>query len=197
MSSETAKFAAKEKLVPIMNDYFHRAHKANSVYPLGFLAEEITKVSDTISPPTKEDKDLIELRKLVNRFYALFENLKSRDAPPSLQPPLDDEASYRKYAVKHDLHKKSVELIAMAFVYSTPEASKGKNPLEMIAHMIFSDIEHKILRKREVEDLERRQKIITQLVQHLLDKKPVDLGQIRDFSVATVRKEMGENSKDL
>lgn len=198
MGEETAKFAKKEKLDQIMNDLFRRAHKSNSKYPLVFVVEQIRKMSG-IEPPAGLDRELVELRKLVGRFQGIFEHLKTRDTPGQDQhkDPKDDEESFQKYAAKHDVHKHTIELIAMAYLYSSREDTRLKNPLALIAEMIVCDPEYKILVQREKADLEKRQKICLQLSQRLLAEKPLSLDEIKDYSVKAVTKEHENKPKPL
>lgn len=137
--------------------------------------------------PTKLEKDVCELRKLVGRFQALFETLKHRTPLPPTQATNEpaDEAAYRRYFAHHELKKNKLEFIATAFLYSTPST----NPLGMIAKLIQSEPHHIAMLLMEKQRLEARQQILTRLVQTLINEQPMNMDEIRNFSEETVRRE--------
>lgn len=139
--------------------------------------------------PTKLEKDICELRKLVGRFQALFETLKHRTPLPPTQATNEpaEEAAYQRYFAHHELKKNKLEFIATAFLYSTPST----NPLGMIAKLIQSEAHHIAMLLMEKQRLEARQQILTRLVQTLINEQPMNLDEIRDFSAETVRREQG------
>lgn len=181
MAQETEQFSKHEKLDLLLQDLFRKAFKVNAKYPLHFAAEEIYKMSGKLED--KEKMQLSKTRKIVSRLQALFEHLRNRDSTSTSNA--DNEEPYFK---KHDLKKHRIELIAIAYM----SRKEGENPLERIADYISHQADYTFLAKKELEELEAKQKIYTKLVQQLINEKPMNLDEIKDFSTKIVSDEFGK-----
>lgn len=185
MAEETKAFAQKHNLDSILQDLFKRAFQNNSKYPLHFSADEIYKISgeDCVN------KDLIELRKNVNRWQALLDHLKTRDTDDKAKQLEEDEKRYQDYCAKHELRKHRVELVALAY------CAESENPLLFIANYIIRQPDSKIIARREMEDLTKRGEILQSLIQTLMSQKELSFDELKAFSFETVKKEYLANVK--
>jgi len=182
LAKETIEFSQREQLETILKDLFRRAHKAKTNHPLNFVAEEIYRMG-AISPRNAQLEQLSNLRKIVGRMQSLFEHLKARDSPHTATPE-DQEKFYQDYVTKHDLRQQQMRIVSYAYI-----SANEKNPLNNIADVILEQPNFKMELEMEMESLEKRQKIITKLVQCLIDKNPLSLQEIQDFSSQTVKQE--------
>lgn len=131
-----------------------------------------------MSGSAPKDQKLFEMQKNASRMQKLYEHLK-----PSAAKAEDQEKSYQEYCDKHKLKQHRIELIAVSYM------AESENPLKFIADYIYKQPDAKIIIKRETEDCEKRLKIYTNLIQPLMQEKPLSLKEIEDFSRSTVSKE--------
>lgn len=185
MAEETKAFSQKHNLDQMLQDLFKRAFTANSKYPLNFIADEIYNISgeDCVN------KELLELRKNVNRWQALLDHLKSRDAVDTTKVSEDDEKRYQEYSAKHELRRHRVELVAFAY------CAESENPLLFIANYITRQPDSKIIARREKEDLTKRGEILQNLIKTLMGQKELSFDELKAFSFETVKKEYLSNVK--
>lgn len=182
MVEETKQFATKHNLDHLLMDLFNRAYKANTNFPLNYIAEEIYKMSGS----EHENKELSELRKKNSRFHALLEHLKNRDATAKVTASEDEEKMFSAYCDKHDLRNKRVELISISYM------AGDENPLLFIANYISKQPDYKIILQRESVLLLKRAVISQSLIQRLINEKPMGLKEIEAFSQMTIKKEHGK-----
>lgn len=182
MAKETMKFANNDQMDKMLQDLFRRAHSAKSNYPLIFVADEIIKMSGQ-----PQNLEVSELRKTVSRLHALFEHLKQRNKTETI---VDDEKSFRDYEAKHELRRQRMELIAISYLSS----EEGAHPLTTIAEYIYKQPDAKILIKRDIEDLGKREEVYKKLIQQLINENPMNLKDIEDFSTNHVQKEFKDKN---
>lgn len=179
MAEETKQFAAKHKLDEILQDLFMRACKANTNFPMNFIAEEIYRMSES----DQENKQLSLLRKNNSRFSALLDHLKNRDSPAKPVVQEDNDKIFTAYCDKHDLRKKRIELISLSYM------AGDENPLLFIANYINKQPDAKIIQQKEIAMLEKRAEVCQGIIQRLINDKPMDLKEIEAFSMMTIKKE--------
>lgn len=180
MAQETNSFAKQHNLDGILQSLIRKAFQANSKYPLHFVADEIYKMSQS----DHANKELLELRKKVSTFQALWEHMKSRNSPAKVSSSDDDEKKYQEYCLKHELRRHRTELVAISYM------AEAENPLLFIANYIVRQPDRKIIERKETEDLEKRAEIYKNLIQKLINDNPMNLKEIEDFSTETIKKEM-------
>lgn len=185
MAEETKAFEQKHNLDSILQDLFKRAFQANSKYPLHYIADEIYKISGEECA----NKELIELRKNVNRWQALLDHLKARETDDKAKASKEDETRYQEYCTKHELRRHRVELVAFAY------CAESENPLLFIANYIIRQPDSKIIARREMDDLTKRGEILQSLIQTLMSQKELSFDELKNFSFETVRKEYLSNIK--
>lgn len=185
MAKETVEFSKEHKVDEVLQDLMYRAFAANSKFPLNFIAEEIFKMSGS----EKMNQELSELRKKVSRFTKLLEHLRTRDAPEKIKndSPADEEKRYQEFSAKHKLRDQRKELISCAYM-----AGK-ENPLTFIAEYIAQQPDYKIIIRKEIEELTKKEEIYTKLIQTLIQDKPMNLKEIEEFSTRAVKEEAGKN----
>lgn len=175
----TKEYAERHQLHKTLTELTRKAFESKSNYPQLFIADEIRK--NLSLPPSNEE--LAELRKKVNRFQKLLEQLKDRSAPKGSKAD-DEEEIFMQYLVKHRHKEFMIEAVKNAYCIQSP------NPLKFISEMIQNQPDHKILVRRETEELEKRVQIYTNIIQVLIKENPMSLKEIEEFSTKTVLQEM-------
>lgn len=66
---------------------------------------------------------------------------------------------------------------------------KSTKPLEFIAEFIECQPDHKILVRKDMEDLEKRSQVYTNIIKALILENPMNLKEIEEFSTKTVLEE--------